>query len=301
MSEQELEFDIAVAIGCTFEQVPVTSLKDWRCRDQTMWPRTAMDKVRNQGLWLSAKIGHNDHKLRLVDDTIDFSVSFPIWVLFGQIKGARHVLVCIKDVYKNFDMSSPGFKGPRSYFFKTVMVWLKEEQYVDQEPSYQDLFLDCLKKMLECYKEKHLRHFLIPEVNLLQDVKESNSDETIRRLELILQNPTRYLQECHAHKMMFSWCSLQICRPLITTDSGFLHERVFNGPFGEIAKILMDTVDYDNHNPNNESLLEKNFDYGVCKKLWYFIWCGDTLSFVEKAAMDFFFASLKKLVLKKPQ
>ncbi len=256
LSETELEFDIVTAIECSFDHVPKTHADDWRQRDQSMWSKAALDRVQDQGLLLSAKIGHADFTKNVVDKEIDFSLSFPIWLLFGEIKGARHVLVCIKDVYKSFE-SAANHKGPRSFCFKTAMVWLKEKKYKEYEPTYEELFIDTIKTMIKCYEAQHLRHFLIPKINLLQDVEENDRSETIKRLTSILEEPVKYLNLCKSKRMEFSWAFAKFAQALTKTDNDYIREYIEHPVLGTVITLILHPENYQDHDVTREKPLEK--------------------------------------------
>ena len=284
LHEREMDFDIVTTIDCDFDSVPLTSDDDWRLRDQTMWDDKVLKTVDDQGLWLSAKIGHEDFRRNRVDDKFDFSVSFPVWVLFKAVKGARHVLVCIKDVYRSFDEDRRRKKksAVKSYFFKTVMVWLKEERYKDEEPNFARLFIDTLEEMVKCFEKKHLRHFLLPEVNLLQDIEEREQDEAIFRLKKILKDPLKYLRRCKKEPMDFSGTASKFTQILFKSDCEFLHKFLMTGVVGNVINKHLDTCDYSNHNASNETALEKVVTDRMCSTFWNYVWHSSDKKAEEK-------------------
>ncbi len=229
-----------------------------------MWSKERLNAVYDAGLGLSLKQSRRLTGEGAIDCERDFSVTFPNWALLDDIKDSRHVFVCMKDALKLRQMELERvhgpFKGPKSSYLKTIMLWLKEEEYKTRDASMAELFTDCLEKLLEAYETFHLRHFLIPEVNLLDDRTEVDRLRSMQVLQSILDDPFKYLFEAYEKPMEGS-------RFLLVMFKGAI-DSMQDSTLKSMLSKHVEKFNYDDHDPDRETKLEKALTKEFFEKFW---------------------------------
>ncbi len=225
-----------------------------------MWSEGTFKAIYGFGLGLGLKLSKGLTRENILDTQRDFSVAFPVWALLEDIKYGRHVFVCIKNVLKlrkkEIVAIEGPFKGPKSYYLKTVMAYLKEETYKNEDASMAELFTDCLRKTLKAYQQLKLKHFLIPEVNLLMDVEQSDQERTIKLIKSVLDDPIKYLTICRVKRMEASSFCLSVTKGIISTPNAF---GKYNLIIANALKMILRDFNYEDHEPSREKSLEARF------------------------------------------
>ena len=56
-------------------------------------------------------------------------------------------------------MNSANTSHPKAYFWKMIMLWVKENNYKEKEPTKQELLMDSLEMARDCYCKRELKHY----------------------------------------------------------------------------------------------------------------------------------------------
>ncbi|XP_078596998.1 cyclic GMP-AMP synthase-like receptor 3 [Branchiostoma floridae x Branchiostoma japonicum] len=126
-------------------------------------------------------------RVLLYDPTILWRQSFSVTETrsLSRIDGAnecrRDCLRVLKSVFRR----EPGLDKFTSFHLKTVLLRMCEEENQWQSSKMGERFLDLLKRIESCLRERHLPHFYLPELNLLDGIRHKtieNMRDRIKRL-----------------------------------------------------------------------------------------------------------------------
>ena len=191
--------DAVLSIHCPFWP---NSASEWRLRVRSFtWPAPSeIRSIVDFGFHL-VPIGHPSSNMSMMEWRISFSVAERslVWS-FNQVQMQCYAVM--KIILKEFINSHcrPYNRVLCSYFIKTFLFW----KYEETDPSFwsPENIRECIMFLLfgfrECILRSSLKHYFIPEFNLLS-VKLSTGarEEILRILDIALKSDISIMKECN--------------------------------------------------------------------------------------------------------
>ncbi|XP_078596999.1 cyclic GMP-AMP synthase-like receptor 3 [Branchiostoma floridae x Branchiostoma japonicum] len=108
----------------------------------------------------------------------------------SSIDGANE---CRRDclrILKSMFRREPGLDKFTSFHLKTVLLRMCQERPMDQWQSSKmgDRFLDLLRRIESCLEDRHLPHFYLPELNLLDGIRHETIENMRDRIKRLIDN-----------------------------------------------------------------------------------------------------------------
>ena len=182
---------------------------EWRVRPRNFgWPKQDdVLSITNFGFHLVA-VGHPHSETKLMEWRISFSIAERILVWsFNHIQIQCYAFM--KIILKLFIKArcNPENQILCSYFIKTFLFWKYET--TDVNFWREDNFRECMKYLLlefsKCIRDGMLRHYFIPEFNLLSvKLTPAAQHELLQLFDIIIESDISILKDCGYLKMYWS-------------------------------------------------------------------------------------------------
>ncbi|XP_033117665.1 uncharacterized protein LOC117117473 [Anneissia japonica] len=151
------------------------------------WPsQKLIDKVKGLECHV-VPVGYPGSKLNTIEWRLSFSIAERelITEMYEQYAECMFTLKCIKKKYIKYEDSVKPTPFS-SYVIKTACLWMCEK--FPPTDSVMDLIRNVLDWIIDCYKQKHLPHYFIPQHNLIGHLPPKVCDDVGKKLAAIKGN-----------------------------------------------------------------------------------------------------------------
>ena len=208
MDRSESGIDGVASIHCSFWP---DAAAEWHSRPRKFaWPsRNYMNTIAEFGFHL-VSVGHPSSSMNMMEWRISFSVAERtlVWT-FNHIQMQCYAVM--KLILKEF--INPHCSAPCrvlcSYFIKTFLFWEYEE--TDSSFWCKENFRECVMRLLSnfcnCVKLRSLKHYFIPNFNLLSvKMTDEAQMEILKIFDIALQSDITAIKECKSLKIIWVEC-----------------------------------------------------------------------------------------------
>ncbi len=163
----------------------------------------------------------------------------------------RHIFVLLKIIKKAYLSDHDVIS---TYHLKNIFFWECEnrENGFWREDNSSECLLSLLDRLVECLKERHLPHYIMPESNLLMyedPVKLDEAAETVTEVrENIFQKTLSFLTRLQSMMFQSKEFLSNVQKKLITTEDA--NELLYS-----ICQLCKEAIE-DEHSSNNENVMK---------------------------------------------
>ena len=204
--KSESGYDNVLSIHCAFW--PETA-REWIQRPRHCgWPTSRdISSIIDFGFHL-VPVGHPHSHMKLMEWRIAFSVAERtlVWS-FNHVQMQCYALM--KIILKEFIKvrCSPQNQVLCSYFIETFLFWKYESNDLNvwRADNLRECIMYLLTEFAQCLREGMLRHYFIPEFNLLSiKITPAAQIELLQLFDFIIESDIRILKECRTVKPIWS-------------------------------------------------------------------------------------------------
>ena len=185
-------FNTDIVFGIKLSSWPAIACK-WEERMEDILPRNLIDSIIGKGCYVVHKHCLVNHPSHDCDWRITFAVAETQLFRFHSAKNALKLCyVILKFAIKQQSTANKKFyPALKSYHLKTILLWVAENEKhlpfdlynISNNNKIGALLLHLLSEYKKCLHDGFLRHYFIPEINLMEPYSEKERTDGIHLIE----------------------------------------------------------------------------------------------------------------------
>ncbi|XP_052069262.1 uncharacterized protein LOC127708433 [Mytilus californianus] len=183
--------DIDVVLALKMSSWPLTA-KEWVDRRRnSRWPsKELIEHIIKSDMYI-VSVGHPDSDES--ENEWRYSFTMPEKCLGQSLGVFQRACYCLAKIL--LKSAIPNSEGISSYFLKTLLFWvceeIPEEEWKTDKMGYFVMLL--IYRLKCCLQKKELRHYFIPENNMMDHIQPKILTDAIKQLSVLLEDPLSLL------------------------------------------------------------------------------------------------------------